>query len=100
MEFVCCDSHNVNTGVRINLIQINDYFWINKLIVKGKRQLQNKKSKMKELKKENREAKKEEMKENLERRKYFPQNFSTQWQNNVKEKLSMSRYCSIIQMDM
>jgi uncharacterized membrane protein (DUF106 family) len=89
MEFVCCDSHNVNTGVRINLIQINDYFWINNKIVKGKRQLQNKKSKMEELKKSNREAKKEEIKENLESRKYFPQNFSSQWQNNVKEKLSM-----------
>jgi hypothetical protein len=41
------------------------------------------------VKKENTEAKKEEIKEKFERRKYFPQNFSIQWQNNVKEKLSL-----------
>jgi hypothetical protein len=69
----------VNTGMHINLIQINDYSWINNTIVKGKRQLQKKKSmKGERIKKENGEAKKEEISEKLEKRIYFPQNFCTQ----------------------
>lgn len=39
---MCCNLHNINTEVYINLIQINDYFWINGKIVKQNRQMQKK----------------------------------------------------------